>query len=155
MKKTLLFTLEYPPFHGGIANYYENLVKYWPSFAKASSDAKALEDKSEGKPSNIKSSENESDDELQNEIVVLHNNDSQLINDKLPVLKWLPAISALWRAVKKEKIDYVLVGHILPLGTVAWLVSRLTKIKYAVILHGMDLGMATGVPRKKWLTKKF
>jgi len=28
--KILLFTLEYPPFHGGVANYYGNLVKYWP-----------------------------------------------------------------------------------------------------------------------------
>ena len=27
---TLLLTLEYPPFHGGVANYYANLVKYWP-----------------------------------------------------------------------------------------------------------------------------
>lgn len=28
--KTLLFTLEYPPFRGGIANYYGNVAKYWP-----------------------------------------------------------------------------------------------------------------------------
>lgn len=28
--KTLLLTLEYPPFCGGVANYYGNLVKYWP-----------------------------------------------------------------------------------------------------------------------------
>ena len=28
--KTLLFTIEYPPFKGGVANYYGNLVKYWP-----------------------------------------------------------------------------------------------------------------------------
>ncbi|MDD5071789.1 MAG: glycosyltransferase family 4 protein [Patescibacteria group bacterium] len=28
--RTILFTLEYPPFHGGIANYYGNLVKHWP-----------------------------------------------------------------------------------------------------------------------------
>ncbi len=27
--KYLLFTLEYPPFKGGVANYYEKLVKYW------------------------------------------------------------------------------------------------------------------------------
>ena len=26
---TLIFTLEYPPFRGGVANYYGNLVKYW------------------------------------------------------------------------------------------------------------------------------
>jgi len=139
--KTLLFTLEYPPFHGGIANYYENLVKYWPSFAPSYAEATEGKKAMEGKPSDSLS--------------VLHNNNSQLINNKLPALKWLPAIIALWRVIKSEKIDYVLVGHILPLGTVAWLVSRLTKIKYAVILHGMDLGMATGVPRKKWLTKKI
>jgi phosphatidylinositol alpha-1,6-mannosyltransferase len=28
--KTLLFTLEYPPFKGGVSKYYENLVKHWP-----------------------------------------------------------------------------------------------------------------------------
>jgi phosphatidylinositol alpha-1,6-mannosyltransferase len=28
--KTLLITLEYPPFRGGVANYYANIVKYWP-----------------------------------------------------------------------------------------------------------------------------
>ena len=28
--KTLLFTIEYPPFKGGVSNYYGNLIKYWP-----------------------------------------------------------------------------------------------------------------------------
>lgn len=28
--KTLLITLEYPPFRGGVASYYGNLAKYWP-----------------------------------------------------------------------------------------------------------------------------
>jgi len=28
--KILLFTIEYPPFKGGVANYYENIAKYWP-----------------------------------------------------------------------------------------------------------------------------
>ncbi len=28
--KTLLITLEYPPFKGGVANYYSNLSRYWP-----------------------------------------------------------------------------------------------------------------------------
>jgi len=28
--RTLLLTLEYPPFRGGVANYYGNIVKYWP-----------------------------------------------------------------------------------------------------------------------------
>ncbi|OGF27975.1 hypothetical protein A2303_06190 [Candidatus Falkowbacteria bacterium RIFOXYB2_FULL_47_14] len=29
--KTLLFTLEYPPFKGGVASYYGNLVRHFPS----------------------------------------------------------------------------------------------------------------------------
>jgi len=29
--KILLFTLEYPPFFGGVANVYGNLAKYWPA----------------------------------------------------------------------------------------------------------------------------
>lgn len=34
--RTLLITLEYHPFKGGIANYYTNLVKYWPLTEKIS-----------------------------------------------------------------------------------------------------------------------
>jgi len=119
--KTLLFTLEYPPFRGGVANYYENLTKHWPD----------------------------------QPLLVLHNNDHLLISDKLPILKWLPAITALWRAVKKEKIDYVLVGHILPLGTATWLLSKILNLKYSVFIHGTDLNMAVERPRRRWLAKRI
>ncbi|MFA6306419.1 MAG: glycosyltransferase family 4 protein [Patescibacteria group bacterium] len=140
--KTLLFTLEYPPFHGGVANYYGNLVKYWPSFAKASTDAKALADKSEGKPK-------------PDEISVLDNKDGRLINNKLPLLKWLPAYFALRREIKQEKIEHILVGQILPLGAAALICAKFFKIKYSVFLHGMDLTYALKKPRKKWLAKKI
>jgi len=120
--KTLLFTLEYPPFHGGVANYYGNLVKHWP------------------KPS---------------EILVLNNNDGHLINEKLPLLKWLPACFSLNKKVKQEKIDHVLVGQILPLGSATYLISKITKIKYTVFLHGMDFSLAIKNPRKKWLAGKI
>lgn len=130
--KTLLFTLEYPPFHGGVANYYGNLVKYWPASAKATA----------GKPK-------------PDDILVLHNNDGRLINNKLPLLKWLPALFALRRKIKREKIGHVLVGQILPLGAAALILFRFYKIKYSVILHGMDLAYALKRPRKKWLTGKI
>lgn len=120
--RTLLFTLEYPPFHGGVANYYGNLIKYWP----------------------------ESDD-----IIVLNDNDGRLINNKLPFLKWLPAYFALRRKIKQEEIGYILVGQILPLGTVSLIYHKFYKIKYSIILHGMDLAYALKRPRKKWLAKKI
>lgn len=121
--KTLLFTLEYPPFHGGVANYYGNLVKYWPPAA--------------------------------GDIFVLRNNDGELINEKLPILKWLPAISALWKKIKDDKINYLLVGQILPLGTAAYFLSKFKKINYSVILHGMDLTFALKTQRKRWLAKRI
>ncbi len=117
--KTLLFTLEYPPFRGGVANYYGNLVKYWPE------------------PSRI---------------FVLKDN---LINQRLPFLKWLPAYFALVKKIRQEKIEHVIVGQILPLGTIAWLCSNFCKIKYSVILHGMDFTFALKSARKKWLAGKI
>jgi phosphatidylinositol alpha-1,6-mannosyltransferase len=118
--KVLLFTLEYPPFHGGVANYYENLVKYWPAAGN---------------------------------IFVLNNNNGKLINLDLPWLKWLPAIIKLRQAVKNLKIDHVIVGHILPLGTVALICSGFCKIKYSVILHGLDSSYAAKSCRKRLMAK--
>jgi len=120
--KTLLFTLEYPPFHGGVANYYGNLAKHWP------------------KPG---------------EISILNNNDGYLINNKLPLLKWLPAYFALSQKIKQEKIGHIIVGQILPLGTAALIYSWFYKTKYSIFLHGMDLTYAIKNPRKKWLAKEI
>jgi phosphatidylinositol alpha-1,6-mannosyltransferase len=120
--KTLLFTLEYPPFHGGVANYYGNLIKHWPNKA---------------------------------EISVLDNNGGRLINNKLPLLKWLPAYFALRREIKQEKIEHIIAGQILPLGAAALIHAKFYKIKYSVVLHGMDLTYALKKPRKKWLAGKI
>jgi len=119
--KVLLFTLEYPPFRGGIANYYGNLVKHWPK---------------------------------KDNIFVLHNNENKLIK-KWFFPKWLPAIFQLFLNIKKNNINHILVGHILPLGTVTYILSKFIKIKYSVILHGMDFTFALKNERKKYITKKI
>lgn len=118
---TLLFTTEYPPFKGGVANYYENLVKYWPD---------------------------------KDHLFVLNNNEGQLLKDWMWP-KWLFAFFALRKSVKENKIDQVLVGQILPLGTVAFLLARIFGTRYSVILHGMDLEFAKKVGRKRFLAKKI
>lgn len=117
--KTLLFTLEYPPFHGGVANYYGNLAKYWP---------------------------------IEEKLLVFNNNRGEIMASK-GFLSWLPAIFTLKRKLNQEKIDYLLVGQILPLGTVAYLTSFLKPIKYAVFLHGMDLAFALRSERKRVISK--
>ena len=110
---TLLFTLEYPPFKGGVASVYGNIVEYWSG-----------------------------------EITVL-------TGDKLLKPHWLFALLRLWRAVRKNKARTVLVGHLLPLGTVTWLLAKIVNIRYTVFLHGMDFAQAVGVARKKKLARRI
>jgi phosphatidylinositol alpha-1,6-mannosyltransferase len=116
----LLFTLEYPPFHGGVANYYGNLVKHWPETAG---------------------------------IFVLDNNEGRLINQHWPILKWLPAIWRLKKVLANKRVGHIIVGQILPLGTVALITSLSYGSNYSVVLHGLDFTSATKVWHKKILAK--
>jgi len=59
----------------------------------------------------------------------------------------------LFYHLKKYKIEYILVGQILPLGPVTRVLSLCLSLKYAVFLHGMDFTFALKQPRKAWLTK--
>jgi len=116
--KVLLFTLEYPPFRGGVAEYYRGLKENWP------------------KP---------------DEIFVLHNNSGQLLN-KSGWPRWLPAVFALRNEIKKIK-SHVIIGQILPLGTVVLILNlfrfKKNKIPYTVILHGQDINYAFRFKRKR------
>lgn len=116
----LLVTLEYPPFRGGVAHYYSNLVKAWPE---------------------------------KDELTVLDNSQNKLISQagRWP---WRISFKAIGQAIKQSQADFLLIGQILPLGTVAWLRSYFSK-PYALFLHGMDWTMALSTPRKAWLTKRI
>lgn len=115
---TLLVTSEFPPFKGGVANYYGNLVDSWPSSES---------------------------------LAVLHNNQEELISGGR-FWPWRRAFKAIRERIKKNRIDYVLVGQVLPLGTIVWALSLFQPFKYAVFFHGMDLSYSLRRPRKKILT---
>jgi len=117
--KTLLITLEYPPFRGGVASYYGNLAKYWP---------------------------------IEEKLIVIDNHRGELMPDNKP-LSWLPAISLLKRKLDTGGFDRLIVGQILPLGTVTYIASLFHPIKYTVFLHGMDLAFALRTGRKRFLSK--
>lgn len=116
--KTLLVTSEFPPFKGGIANYYGNLVDSWPK-----------------------------DESL----AVLHNNSGELISGGI-FWPWRRAFDSIKKKIRKDKIDYILVGQVLPLGTVVWDLSLFRPLKYAVFFHGMDLSYSLRAFHKRILT---
>lgn len=120
--KTLLLTLEYPPFKGGVSSYYENLIKHWPE---------------------------------KGDIYVIDNNNDYYINKKLPILKWIPAYFRLKKYLKANQIDHIIVGNILPIGTIALMLKKKFKFKYSIILHGTDIAYAQKQARKKKLADKI
>jgi len=85
---------------------------------------------------------------------VLHNNQGELVS-KYIYPRWLPAAWRLWHEVRKKKINHVIVGHLLPLGSVTLLLCRLLKISYSVMLHGMDVTYASKSFKKKELSRRI
>jgi len=129
--KFLLFTLEYPPFKGGIANYYENLVKHWPD-------------------GNLYVLANKQKEAKNNDKIIF-----KPLLTKFIFPKWILGFYFLFKEIKKREINHVLVGHILPLGTITYLLSKILNFKYTVIMHGMDFQFAIRNKRKAYLTKKI
>ncbi|MDI3496033.1 MAG: phosphatidyl-myo-inositol dimannoside synthase [Patescibacteria group bacterium] len=119
--KILLITLEYPPFKGGVANYYGFLAKYWPQEQGATLD-------------------------------VISNNKGRLCSGN-SLIPWFKTVRLLRKKKKEKAFSYLLVGHILPLGTAAYLATWFNPFKYGVILHGLDFTAAIKTRRKRIITR--
>lgn len=65
----------------------------------------------------------------------------------------IEAMKELWR--RRRSYDEILVSHLLPVGTAAWLLWPLTRKDYVVVVHGMDFDLARRNPWKFLLTKEI
>lgn len=135
MRKTLLFTIDFPPNFGGVANYCKKVCEHLPAdkiVVLTIKDIRAKEKKQTYK--------------------IYHKN---LLTNLLIWPKWLPSFWHLYKIIRKEKIKIVLVGQVLPLGTVAMLLSKIIKFDYIVLTHSFDILAAQKSKRKKYLLKKI
>lgn len=86
-----------------------------------------------------------------------HGHDMHIISEGLLFRRfwprWVRGVTTVRTHIAREKPDMLLVGQILPLGTIAWMLRK--KIPYAVFLHGMDVLSAMQSPRKRWLAKNI
>lgn len=131
-KKFLLFTLEYPPFKGGISQYYKNLAEHWPNNSFFVLADNALSNKDTDK---IKYR------------ALLH---------KYLRPRWLKAIFNLKAQISNLGGNvHVIVGQILPLGIAAYYLAKFKKFKYSVILHGLDFSLAIKTKKKQKITAKI
>ncbi|MBT5338480.1 glycosyltransferase family 4 protein [Candidatus Falkowbacteria bacterium] len=136
MKRTLLITIDFPPMFGGVANYWSNLCRQLPAdnFVVLASEYN-----------------NTLDFDIKQNYLIYRKN--IISNLKWMWPKWLPLFWHTWRLVRQEKIQRLIVAHVLPTGTVAYLMKKIFKIPYLISVHGLDVAMTQVRPRKRWLLR--
>lgn len=65
--------------------------------------------------------------------------------------RWLKSVLRLVR--DKKTYDVVIVSHVLPFGTAAYLASWFTSKPYLVLVHGMDIRLAASKPLKRLMAE--
>ncbi len=132
MKKTLIITLEYPPTIGGIATYVHQMSSAFDMdktvvYAPLQGDTKAWDEKVRYK-----------------------------VIRKKPLFprymwpRWLKLFFHIKKIIKQEKIEVILINHVLPVGYVGYVIKKFLDIPYVIISHGTDVTMGT---RNRWKTK--
>ena len=134
MKKVLIATIDFPPICGGVANYLAGLAENLPKDKVVVLAPSA--DNTEEKQYKIYRKK------LITEIFFLWP-------------KWLPLVYHLFKIIKKEKIETILVGQVLPVGTAVFFLNKILGIPYYVSCHGMDILMANETFRKRKLLNKI
>jgi phosphatidylinositol alpha-1,6-mannosyltransferase len=131
MKKTLLVTIDFPPAMGGVAAYWDRVCS-----------------------------------SLQSDKLLVLTNNPEAVHETAAVIKkqllfkkiwpkWLKGIIEIYKTYKQHDCEQILVGQILPVGSMALVLHRLFGIKYLVQVYGMDVLQAKNHSRKEKLAKKI
>ncbi len=69
--------------------------------------------------------------------------------------RWIPFYFRLKKRMRDLQPDEIHVSHVLPIGMIAFWLSRSLKIPYTIFFHGTDLKSAAAQPRKWKRVKKI
>ncbi len=131
-RKILLLTPDFPPNEGGVARYLRSLAEYFRDDIEvvcAIDDRWQSYDPTAGYPI-----------------------------FRRPLLsswgfaRWRKSVSFLRAFADRYRV--VVVSHVIPFGTAAWVARWFTKMPYVVIVHGMDVRLAARSSRKKWIANR-
>lgn len=128
MARNILFTLDYPPIVGGAARYFYHLVE-----AGDGLDWMVIAPKT--------------DAAFEGSVAVRR---LTLLGPRWMWPRWLLLVWHMLRIVRKEKPTMLHAGQVLPVGTAAFIVSRLTGIPYVVYAFGLDITGSVS-KRKSWI----
>ncbi|TAK04673.1 glycosyltransferase family 1 protein [Patescibacteria group bacterium] len=133
MKRLLAITDEYPPVRGGVANYLAGVLEAFCTYASVELLVPA---------------------DLAPQVVAPFPVHTGTFAHRLLWPRWIPLVPRIVRIVTERSVDAVLVSHVLPYGTAAWMAARITRRPYIVCVHGLDLARAEAQSRKKGLTQR-
>jgi len=135
--KILLITMEWPPFKGGVGNYYFNLTN---ELVKQGIEMQVMIPRAK----------------LENE-----SQKPNLTVFACPFFyrffwpKWLKLYFEIKKTVKQFKPDLIWVGQILPVGEAVYLIKQNLKIPYFISTHGLDILTPQKNLRKDKILKKI
>lgn len=134
----MLITLDFPPMFGGVANYWANLNRYFPSdnFVVLTQEY-----------------DNSLDFDMTQSYLIYRKNLFSKSRWLWP--KWLPLLWETIKLARQEKIKLLMCTHVLPVGTVCYIIKKLLRIPYVVSVHGLDISLSLNSPRKKVLASKI
>ncbi len=66
--------------------------------------------------------------------------------------KWLPIINVILRDIPRDQV--LLISHVIPVGTAAWIARYFGGPSYALLFHGTDI-LRLSNPWKRWLVRRI
>ncbi|HYE59569.1 MAG TPA: glycosyltransferase family 4 protein [Candidatus Kapabacteria bacterium] len=136
MKKTLIITLEFPPTIGGIATYIHDLAT-----ALNPEQTVVLAPEHTGA---------ETWDKEQPYTIIR----KRLLYPPFLWPRWIKLFFLVRKIVRKERIELLMIHHVLPVGYIGVLIKKFFKIPFLLFSHGTDLVAGTATPWKKRMVTK-
>lgn len=137
MRKTLLVTSQFPPSFGGVETHLFNLAKRLDPakllvLAEEQDGAATFDKKQNYRTFRAKF----------------------LYPAKWIWPRWLPLLKKTKQLVKQEKIEHILAGQVLPIGTAAMITAQTFDISYSVYTYALDVELPKHNPRHRRAMKK-
>lgn len=136
MKKTLLATIDFPPARGGVANYLAGVAAHLPQdrIVVLAPKVAGTEEFDKQQPYKV----------YRRKLIF-----------KYLRPRWLFLFFHLLWTARQEKVEFILAGQVLPVGTAALLVKKFLGTPYFISCHGMDILVPQVSTRKKRLLIKI
>lgn len=143
MKRILLISFEYPPDRGGIARYLHGIYSHVPPEEEI---VLLLDAHLAGSNATVSSHEH-----VEHKGTVYF----RRFFSAWIYPRWIPLLFSAWRIARRHRITEIHCSHVLPIGTLCYLLRFFTGIPYTIYFHGRDIAIARKKKERQWLLRRI